>query len=94
MSLKTTKPDCSVEPFTLDYTPFYEVHGLDVGTDLITSSVWVVTGGSKGAEGFTTPKTSVFLSGGTVGTPLVAKNTIEINGGTYKTCATLYIEVK
>jgi hypothetical protein len=93
MSLKTTKPACSVEPFTLDYAPFYSRHGLDPLVDLITSSVWEVIGGAKGAEGVATPKTSVFLDGGTVGSLLIAKNTIQINGGTYQTCGTLHIRV-
>ena len=93
MSIKTSKPSCSIEPFTLDYAPFYDTHGLDINTDLITSSVWVVTGGTGGFESFVTPKTTIVLSDGAVGVQMVAKNVIEINGGAFKTCATLFIDV-
>lgn len=91
--MKTSMPDCGVEPFTLDYTDFYDEHELDVGTDLITSSTWVVTNGTGSGDFVNTPKTTITLSGATLGITIVAKNTIEINGGALKTCATLYVDI-
>ena len=93
MSAKGSKPACSLEPFTLDWTDFYNTHNLDPNTDLITSSVWTVTGGTQGSDSIQTPKTTVFLSDGVIGGTLAAKNTIEINGGVYRTCATLYLSI-
>ena len=91
--MNTTQPACGREPFTFDWAPFYTRHGLDPLVDLITSSVWEVTGGVKGSEFIDGADTTVFLSGGTVGVTLIAKNTIQINGGTYQNCGTLYVEI-
>ena len=93
MSIKTSQASCAKEPFFLDWTEFYERHGLDPNVDLITSSVWEVTNGIKGNEFINTPETGLFLSGGTVGVDILAHNTIEINGGTYADCRTLRVEV-
>ncbi|MCH9837687.1 hypothetical protein K0U83_18640 [bacterium] len=93
MSFKTSQSECGREPFGFDWTGFYTRHGLDTETNLITSSTWTVTGGTKGTEFIDTPRTSVFLEGGTVGVDMVAENEIEIDGGTYKDCRKIIIEV-
>lgn len=93
MTITATMADCGKEPFFLDWTEFYERHGLDPLVDLITSSVWTVTGGTGGTQFLSTPNTGIFLSGGTPGTPILAENTIQINGGTYQDCRTLRVEV-
>lgn len=93
MTIKTKQTECGREPFFLDWSEFYDRHGLDPAVDLITSSVWEVTGGTGGTEFLTTPETGIFLSGGTVGAAILAKNTIQINGGTYQDCRTLRVEV-
>ena len=91
----TTKQSCAAEPFTFDWQAFYDRHGLDPLVDLITSSVWVVEAGtvSLGAESIATPTASVFISGGARGESAAIENTIEINGGTYRDCQTLYMTI-
>lgn len=91
--IKTSQSDGGKEPFFLDWTDFYTRHGLDPAVDLITASTWVVTGGVKGVEFIDTPETGVFISGGVAGSEILAKNTIEIGGGTYADSRTLKIEV-
>ena len=91
--MNTTKFACGKEPFTLEWASFFTLHGLDPQANPITSSTWEVTGGVKGNEFIDGADTAVFLSGGTVGTLLVAKNTIQVDGGTYQDCRTLYVEI-
>ena len=93
MSYKTTQSECGREPFGFDWTGLYTRYNLDPLVDLITASTWTVTGGTKGPEFIETPRTSVFLEGGTVGVPMIAKNEIEIAGGAYRDCRTIHIEV-
>lgn len=63
---------------TLDY-------GFDwakwLGTDTITTSTWVVTGATKNSDTHDTTTTTVWLSGGIVGTQIVATNHIVTAGG-------------
>ncbi len=91
--ISTKKAECSTEPFTLDWTDFYARHNIDSSLKLITSSTWTVTDGTKGAEYIATPQTTLTIIGGTPGVTLVAENTIEINGGEFRDCRKLYIEV-
>ena len=94
MPYYTQKQACAREPFTLDWATFFEVHGLDVLTDSITSSVWNVTGGDLLNSSIDGVFTTVLLEGGVLGTPILAENTVEINGGSqYRDCRTLRIEV-
>ncbi len=93
MTIKTSMSECAREPFTIDWTAFYEEHGLDIGTNPITLSEWTVTDGTKADESIVAAETTVFLSGGTVGTPILAENKIEIENGIYIDCRTLEIEV-
>lgn len=93
MSLTTSMQVCAKEPFTLDWSDFYQVHGLDPATDPITSSTWEVTNGTKGAEFINGAEVSVFISGGAIGKTILAKNTIEIQNGIYRDCRTIYIGV-
>ena len=91
----TTKQSCATEPFTFDWQAFYTRHGLDPLVDLITSSVWSVEAGTVtlGAESITTPLASAYISGGVRGENAAIENTIEINGGTYRDCQTLYMSI-
>ncbi len=91
--MKTQKASCSTEPFTLDWSDFYATFGIDTATKPITSSVWVLSDGSAGAEFINAAQTTLFISGGTIGVTMTAENTIEINNGEYKDCRTIYIEV-
>lgn len=93
MSIQATKSECGLEPFTLDWTELFTRHGLDPNVDLITTSTWDVTGGTKGSDFIATPDTTVVLSGGTIGGSIQAKNTIEINGGAYRDCRTLSVSI-
>ncbi len=87
------KSACSEEPFTIDWSSFYTNLGIDVATNPITSSVWTVASGTAVSDTITLDKTTITLSGGVSGEFITAKNNIEINGGQYKDCATLYIRV-
>lgn len=94
MTIKTAMADCATEPFFLEWDEFYARHGLDPATDLITSSVWTVTGATKGVEFIDTPDTGVFLTPTVAaGQTILAENVIQINGGVYQDCRTLRIEV-
>ena len=86
MSNWTTMRACAKEPFFLTWSDFYAKHGLSTATDTITASVWTVTGGTGGVEFLDGNRTGLFLSGGTPGGEIVAKNVIEINGGQYIAC--------
>ncbi len=91
--MNTQKMACSREPFTVDWSNFYEKFNIDVAIKPITSSVWHLSDGVKGAEFVSSALVTVFIDGGTPGVVLTAKNTIEINGGEYRDCRTIYIEV-
>jgi hypothetical protein len=52
-----------------------------LGTDTITSSTWTVTGATKDSDTHDTTTTTVWLSAGVVGTPIVAMNRIVTAGG-------------
>ena len=92
--MNTSKKACSKEPFTLDWSDFFELVGLDPQIDTISSSVWAVTGGAvSDLEGVNGPKTTILLSGGTKGTPATITNTIELSGGTYKDCRTIHLTI-
>lgn len=91
--MKTEKESCSKEVFGLDWTAFFEANGLTVGTDTITSSTWTLTDGTLGLEFIDGAETTVFVEGGTPGVTAVLENIIEINGGTYRDCRKIYIEV-
>lgn len=49
--------------------------------DTITSSTWTVTGATADSDSHDDTTTTVWLSGGTVGTPIVATNRITTAGG-------------
>ncbi len=91
--MKTQKASCSTEPFTIEWSDFFTTFGIDVNAKPITSSVWVLSEGATGVEFVNGTQTTVFINGGTVGTPMTLENTIEINSGEYKDCRTIYIEV-
>ena len=92
--MKSTKQACSKEPFTLDWTDFFLLVGLDPLSDPITSSVWTLVGGVVSqVEQVNGPKTTILLSGGVVGTDVTLTNTIELANGTYKDCRTIYITI-
>ncbi len=93
--MKTSKSDCAREPFTFDWIEFFDTHGLTPTANPITSSVWTISGGSAtlGAESIADALTSVFVLGGTTGDKLAVENVIEIGGGTYRDCRTLFISV-
>ena len=61
MSIKAIMSEHGLEPFTLDWTEFFERHGLDIASDAITSAVWTVTGGTAGGEYITGPYTTIFF---------------------------------
>ena len=94
MSYWTTKQECSREPFFLDWQDFYTQYGLDPLVNPITASTWEVVGGVGDVEFVNIAQTGVFLSGGTPGGAITAKNTIEILGGTYRDCRTITAGVK
>lgn len=52
-----------------------------LGTDTITTSTWVVTGATKVATTALNAVTTVWVSGGVLGTPARATNTIVTTGG-------------
>ena len=91
--MNTVKADCAREPFTLDWADFYATYNIDVATTPITSSVWTISDGVKGREFIDGMTTTLTIDGGTQGVILAAENTIEINGGEYRDCRTIYIEV-
>lgn len=95
--MKTTKTDCAKEPFTFDWTDFYDTFpDIDPINDPITNSAWTLTGSgtaTTGSQNVASPLTSIFVIGGVVGETLVLENTIEIGGGTYKDCRKLFISV-
>lgn len=91
--MKTQKQSCSKELFGLDWSDFFTKNGLDPLVDAITSSTWTLTSGTKGSEFVATPETSLFIEGGSPGTTINAENTVEVNGGAYRDCRTLFIEV-
>ena len=93
MTIKTKMSECGREPFTIDWSEFFTRHGLTVGTDTITASAWVVTGGTKLSDSIIGADTPVFIEAVSAGQTVFAKNTIEINGGAYRDCRTLAIEV-
>ncbi len=76
MALKTfgKDPD-AIKPYTLNWTAFLD-------GDTITSSVWTLDSGiTSSSETNTTKKTTIFLSGGTVGTTYTATNRITTTNG-------------
>lgn len=91
--MKTTKQSCSKELFGFDWTAFFNQNNLTVDVDTITSSKWILSGGVAGPEFINDTETSMFIDGGEQGTILSAENTIEINGGVYVDCRTIYIEI-
>ena len=92
--IKASMADCAKEPFFLDWAEFYTRHGLDTAVDLITSCVWTVTGATKGTEFIDTPAVGVFLEPTvSAGEYVIAEAVIQINGGAYRDCRTLSIEV-
>ena len=52
-----------------------------LGTDTITSSTWTVTGATKVATSSLNAVTTVWVSGGTLGVPARATNTVVTAGG-------------
>lgn len=52
-----------------------------LGTDTIASSTWTVTGATAGATTHDDTTTTVWLTGGVVGTPIVAVNRVVTTGG-------------
>lgn len=94
MTYRTKMSEHAREPFVIDWTEFYVRHELDPLVDTITSSVWVVTNATAEDEFLATPKTALFVEPTVgVGQFITAENRIEINGGAYKDCRTLRIEV-
>ena len=94
--MKTTASICFKEVFTFDWTDFYAKQGLDISSNLITSSVWAVTGnGVGGATAINSPETSIAIEadGASVGDVVTAKNTIQIDDGTYQDCRMLFITI-
>lgn len=92
--MNTSKKDCSKEPFTLDWSDFFELVGLDPLADTISSSVWALTGGVvSNLEDTDGAKTTILLSGGVKGTPATITNTIELAGGTYKDSRTIHLTI-
>ena len=92
--MNTTKQACSKEPFSLDWSAFYALIGLDPRVNQISSSVWVITGGvSIDLESNSGGVTTALVSGGTVGETATIKNTIQVDGGTYKDCRTITLAI-
>jgi len=78
MIIETTKNDCSVEPFTMDWADVYQQLGLDAVTDPITSSDWTGAGVTVGAASFTDLVATAIISAGVIGTPATLENTVAI----------------
>ena len=92
--MKTAKQECSKEPFTFDWASFFELIELDPTVTPITSSVWELTGDLVSlGEDTTGANATILLGGGVAGTTAQAMNTIEVAGGRYRDCRTLYIDV-
>lgn len=90
---KTQMSACAREPFFIDWAPFFTLHGLDPDTDPITSSVWDVTGASQGVAFINGAETGVFIHSPTAD-EVIAHNTIEVGGGTYRDCRRISITVR
>ena len=91
--MRTVKRACSKEPFTFDWRDFFAELNIDESLHSITSSTWILSGGSLGPQSVIGTKTTAVIDGGVVGEMITLKNIIEINGGQYRDCATLNIEV-
>ena len=91
--MRTHKRSCSREPFTFDWRDFFSEIGIDVVLNPITSSTWILSDGTLGPENVIGSKSTAIVDGGTPGDIIELKNIIEINGGEYRDCATLHIEV-
>ncbi len=91
--MDTVKQACSKELFGVDWTAFFNANSLVPGTDLITSSQWVLSGGVRGLEFVNDAVTSIYIEDGTTGETIAAENIIEINNGDYRDCRTIYIRV-
>jgi hypothetical protein len=86
MIIETTKNDCAVEPFTMDWADVYQQLGLDAVADPITASSWSGAGLTVGADSFTDLITTALISGGTIGTAATLENTIVIASLGYTFC--------
>lgn len=94
MTIETTKNDCSVEPFTVDWAAVYQQLSLDATADPITSSTWAGTGVTIGANSFTDLLATTLISAGVAGTPATLENTIVIASLGYTFCQKLAITIE
>ncbi len=78
MIIETTKNDCSVEPFTVDWADVYQQLGLDGAVNPITSSGWVGVDVTVDSDAFTGLLASAIISGGVIGAPATLSNTVVV----------------
>ncbi len=94
MIIETTKNDCGIEPFTMDWADVYQQLDLDATTDPITSSNWSGTGITVGANSFTGLVATALISGGTIGTPATLENEVVIASLGFTFCQKFVITVE
>lgn len=94
MIIETTKNDCAIEPFTVDWAAVYQQLGLDATTNPITGSSWSGTDITVGADSFTDLLATALISGGAIGTPATLENTIVIASLGFTFCQKFAITIE
>lgn len=93
MTYKTKKGQCGISAFGFEWDELFDRLGLTPGVDTITQSTWTTTGGTQHSTTLSGLSTTVVVSGGVPGVPIICENVIEINGGAYRDCRKIRIEV-
>lgn len=94
MTIETEKNDCSVEPFSTDWTDVYQQLGLTLATNPIVSSIWTAVGLTVDSDSFTDLLATAVISGGAIGTPATLENKITITGVPYELCQKYSITIE
>ena len=94
MTIETEKNDCSVEPFTVDWSDAYQLLGLTLADNPIASSDWSATGVVVDSDVINDLLATALISGGTIGTAATLQNTITMDGVSYTLCQKFNITIE